>query len=91
MASVTPVLVDRVDIHKSCKSLEAIVAVLVDYTQAANAIAMVQRKLAKALKEVANVKGTHNVAGERLVLCVCIQLFNVFPLSQRDGDQCRDI
>src|SRR5882724_11120374 len=76
MASVTaPVLVDRVDIHKSCKSLEAIVGVLVDYTEAANAMAVLQRKLAKALKEIANVKGTQNVPGELFVVYICIIIY----------------
>lgn len=62
--NATPVLVERPDIHKSCRSLEAIVSVLATYTEAANALAIVQKKLAKALKEAASVKGTNIVPCE---------------------------
>lgn len=63
IASVAPVLIERADIHKSCKSLEGIVSVLAPYTEAANALAIVQKKLVKALKEAASVKGTNIVSG----------------------------
>jgi hypothetical protein len=63
-ANVAPILIERADIHKSCRSLEAIVSVLASYTEAANALAVVQKKLAKALKEAASVKGTNTVPGE---------------------------
>ena len=63
MASTAPILVERADIHKSCKSLESIVSVLVTYTETSNALAIVQKKLAKALKEAANMKGTNDVPG----------------------------
>jgi hypothetical protein len=59
-----PIPVERADIHKSCKSLETIVSVLATYTEAVNALAVVQKKLAKALKEAAGVKGTSGVPGK---------------------------
>lgn len=67
MASVAPILVERADIHKSCKTLEAIISILATYTEASNALAIVQKKLAKALKDAAGMKGTNNVPG----VCVC--------------------
>lgn len=57
-------LIDRADVHKSCKTIETIMAVLVSYTETATALANIQKKLAKALREVAAVKGTNNVPGE---------------------------
>jgi len=66
MASTTnsPALIERADIHKSCKSLETVLAALTNYTETATALASAQKKLAKALREAANVKGTNNVPGE---------------------------
>jgi hypothetical protein len=93
MASIpAPILVDRADVHKSCKSLEAIVYILANYTEAANAMAAVQKKLAKALKEAASVKGTNNVPGEQLVPLMYVQLLRkVTLLSKCHGDQRWDI
>lgn len=61
MSSVT--IVERSDIHKSCMSIEAVVNILNDYCEAANAIVTIQKKLAKALRESATAKGTTEIAG----------------------------
>jgi hypothetical protein len=60
-----PMLSERVDVHKSCKSLETLVNVLVDYCEAAGAIVSLQKKLAKALRDTAALKVTGEIA------CVC--------------------
>ncbi len=54
---------ERVDIHKSCRALEAIVNLLDDYSEAARAIVTLHRKLAKALKDAATVKPTREIPG----------------------------
>ena len=65
MASQTqPFLAERVDIHKSCKSLETLLSVLNDYCEAAGAVVLLQKKLAKALRETASMKVTGEIAGE---------------------------
>ncbi|KAK7678579.1 hypothetical protein QCA50_018451 [Cerrena zonata] len=56
------VIVERSDIHKSCISIEAVVNILNDYCEAANAIVTIQKKLAKALRESASAKGTTEIA-----------------------------
>ncbi|KAI0951608.1 hypothetical protein AcW1_008612 [Taiwanofungus camphoratus] len=61
-----PVIADRNDIHKSCKTLEVVVNVLNDYCEAANAIVSLQKKLAKALKEGASVKCVSEIAANAL-------------------------
>ena len=57
-------LSERSDIHKSCKALESIINVFNDYCQAADALVTLQKKLAKALKEAAVLKGTSELASE---------------------------
>lgn len=57
-------LAERSDIHKSCKALETIINVFNEYCQAAEALAVVQKRLAKALKEAAGLKATNDIAGE---------------------------
>jgi len=52
---------ERVDIHKSCLALEAIVHLLDDYSEAARAIVALHKKLAKALKDAAAVKPTAEI------------------------------
>jgi len=52
---------ERVDIHKSCRALEAIVNLLDDYSEAARAIVTLHKKLAKALKDAAAVKPTAEI------------------------------
>ena len=54
---------DRVDIHKSCRALEAIVNLLDDYSEAARAVVTLHKKLAKALKDAAAVKPTAEIPG----------------------------
>ncbi|EJD07114.1 uncharacterized protein FOMMEDRAFT_165721 [Fomitiporia mediterranea MF3/22] len=65
MAANTP-LIERVDIHKSCKALESIVNIFNDYCQAAEALASVQKKFARALKDVVGQKATNELAGNAL-------------------------
>lgn len=57
------VLAERVDIHKSCKSLETLVNALNDYCEAAGAIVNLEKRLAKALRETAGLKVTGEVSG----------------------------
>lgn len=59
----TPTLLERADVHKSCKSLEVLINVLNDYCEAASAIIVLQKKLAKALRESAGLKATGDIAG----------------------------
>jgi hypothetical protein len=54
---------ERVDIHKSCRALEAIVNILDDYSEAARAIVTLHKKLVKALKDAAAVKPTGEIPG----------------------------
>ena len=63
MSSPTLVIVERTDIHKSCKSLEAIVNIFNDYCQAIDAIVTAQKKLAKALRDASGLKAMHSHAG----------------------------
>lgn len=53
----------RVDIHKSCKTFEAVVNYLNDYSEAVAAIIAIQKKLVKALRDAAAAKATSEVAG----------------------------
>ena len=59
-----PILSERADVHKSCKSMETIVNVLNDYCEAAGALVSLQKKLAKALRETAGLKATGEIACE---------------------------
>lgn len=54
--------VDRNDVHRSAKALEQVNTLFHDYCHATSVTATVQKKLAKALKEASNVKGTHPTA-----------------------------
>jgi len=54
---------ERVDIHKSCRALEAIVNLLDDYSEAARAVVTLHKKLAKALKDATTVKPTGEIPG----------------------------
>jgi hypothetical protein len=56
-------LAERPDVHKSCKSLETLLNVLNDYCEAIGNVAVLQKKLAKALRETAGMKTTGEVAG----------------------------
>ncbi|RXW17287.1 hypothetical protein EST38_g8565 [Candolleomyces aberdarensis] len=56
------VLVERTDIHKSCKSLEIILNILNEYCEAVGAIVTLQKKLGKALREAAGLKATGEIA-----------------------------
>ena len=63
MAANVP-LIERTDIHKSCKALENIVNAFNDYCQAAEALALAQKRLSRALKDAVGLKGTNELAGE---------------------------
>ncbi|KAJ7650154.1 hypothetical protein FB45DRAFT_887106 [Roridomyces roridus] len=65
-------LAERVDIHKSCKSLETLLNVLNDYCEAAGAVVILQKKLAKALRETANLKVTGEIASNALTASATI-------------------
>ncbi|KAI4519484.1 hypothetical protein K525DRAFT_258471 [Schizophyllum commune Loenen D] len=65
-SSSQPVLSERSDVHKSCKSLETLLNLLNDYCEAAGAVVMLQKKLAKALKETAGQKATGELASNAL-------------------------
>lgn len=60
----TPVLAERADIHKSCKSFEVLLNVLNDYCEAVTAVAQLQKKLAKAIRDTAMVKVTAEIPCE---------------------------
>jgi len=59
--STAPALVERTEIHKSCKSIEALLSVLNEYCEAAGAVISLQKKLAKALKDAASTKATAEI------------------------------
>ena len=56
----------REDVHKSCKSLETVVNLLNGYCEAANARVVLQKKLAKAIRDAASMKATPTVASNQL-------------------------
>lgn len=58
-----PTIAARADIHKSCKTFEAVVNYLNDYNEAVTAIIGIQKKLARALRDAASTKTTSEVAG----------------------------
>ncbi|KAF9004001.1 hypothetical protein BDQ17DRAFT_1355311 [Cyathus striatus] len=60
------VLVDRPEIHKSCRAMETLLNVFNDYCEAAGAVVLLQKKLAKALRETAALKVTTEVAGNAM-------------------------
>ncbi|KAF9036164.1 hypothetical protein BJ165DRAFT_1354726 [Panaeolus papilionaceus] len=64
----TPALAERNDIHKSCRSIEALLTVLNEYCEAAGAIVVLQKKLAKALRETAGLRVTGEVAAHAMNL-----------------------
>ncbi|TFY77861.1 hypothetical protein EWM64_g6151 [Hericium alpestre] len=74
-------IADRPEIHKCCRSLEAVVNLLSDYTEAARAVVTLQKKLAKALREAAGLKATGDIPGNTFT--VSAGLFEV--LSDVDG------
>lgn len=56
-------LAGRDDVQRSCKSLETLLNILNDYCEAAGAVALLQKKLSKALRDTAGLKVTGQVAG----------------------------
>ncbi|KAF9267812.1 hypothetical protein L218DRAFT_995378 [Marasmius fiardii PR-910] len=65
-ANNQPPLAERSDIHKSCKSIENLLSVFNDYCEALGAIAALQKKLSKALRETAGMKVTGEIAANAL-------------------------
>jgi hypothetical protein len=63
MATPSQPLAERTDIHKACKSIEILLGVFNDYCEAAGAVVTLQKKLAKALREMAGMKVTEEIAG----------------------------
>ncbi|GLB40409.1 hypothetical protein LshimejAT787_0802800 [Lyophyllum shimeji] len=61
-----PPLAERQDIHKSCKSLETLLNVLNDYCEAAGTLVLLQKKLAKALRDTASMKTTGEIAANAM-------------------------
>jgi len=61
-------LAERADIHKSCKSLETLLNVLNDYCEAIGNASVLQKKLAKALRETAGMNITGEIARSPQVL-----------------------
>jgi len=58
--------VERQDIHKSCRTIDALLSVLNDYCEAASALAATQKKLSKALRDAAGLKTNAQFAGESI-------------------------
>ena len=77
MATTTTQLVERAEIHKSCKAFETLLNVFNDYCEAAGAVVILQKKLSKALKETASLKTTGEIAGQFIIaksMCIFNQL-----------------
>jgi hypothetical protein len=72
-------LAERADIHKSCKSLETLLGILNDYCEAAAAVAVLQKKLAKALRETAGLKVTGQIPGMRNIILSIWMKTHVLP------------
>jgi hypothetical protein len=76
-ATAAQQLIERADVHKSCKAVEALVNLFNDYCEATSKLCGIQKKLYKALKETAAVKGTADVCGKlcSLLLQSSLRLF----------------
>ncbi|KAH8093709.1 hypothetical protein BXZ70DRAFT_1010307 [Cristinia sonorae] len=72
MSSPSLVIAERADIHKSCKSIELLVNAFNDYCQVVDALAAVQKKLAKALRESASAKATASIPASALLTSATI-------------------
>ncbi|KAH7106422.1 hypothetical protein BKA62DRAFT_687113 [Auriculariales sp. MPI-PUGE-AT-0066] len=55
-------VLERAEVHKSCKALEVLVNAFQDYCQALTAVAGFEKKLVKALKDVASSRATADTA-----------------------------
>ncbi|KAI6042889.1 hypothetical protein EDC04DRAFT_3138758 [Pisolithus marmoratus] len=65
-AAPTALPADRSDIHKSCRTIEVLVAAFTDYCEAAKAVATAQKKLVRALKDAAGIKAGVEYAANAL-------------------------
>jgi len=61
---------ERSDIHKSCKSIENLLNILNEYCEVAGAAFVLQKKLAKALRETAGLKITGDISGMPLLCTI---------------------
>ncbi|KAI0688214.1 hypothetical protein BC835DRAFT_1373530 [Cytidiella melzeri] len=68
----TTSVAERADIHKSCKAMEGVVNLLNDYCDAATAIANIQKKLAKAMRDLASIGCTSAIAINALSSCASV-------------------
>ncbi|GJJ08311.1 hypothetical protein Clacol_002522 [Clathrus columnatus] len=64
--TTTSSVIERADIHKSCKSLESVTSLLVNYIETLNSLISINKKLAKALRDTASVKGTNGIPANAL-------------------------
>ena len=55
---------ERPEVHKSSKCIEIVVTLFSEYCQAVTTMANLQKKLGRALKDAAGVKGTGMAPGE---------------------------
>lgn len=74
--SAPPLIAERADIHKSCKAIESLLNLLDDYSQVTSAMATLEKKLAKAIRELAGLKITGEIAAN-----ACNVSANVFETS----------
>lgn len=65
-------LVERADVHKSCKAVEGLLGMFNEYCEAVGAVGALQKRLAKALREAAGVKGTGEIAGALFPRCAVL-------------------
>ncbi|KAM6490489.1 hypothetical protein JOM56_013832 [Amanita muscaria] len=79
--SAPPLIAERADIHKSCKAIESLLNLLDDYSQVTSAMATLEKKLAKAIRELAGLKITGEIAVILHVANACNVSANVFETS----------
>lgn len=70
--AMLPALVERADVHKSCKAVEGLLGIFNEYCEAVGAVGALQKRLAKALREAAGVKGTGEIAGALFPRCAVL-------------------
>jgi hypothetical protein len=85
--SQPPPLAERSDVHKSCKSLEVVVNLLNDYCEAAGAVVQLQKKLAKAIRDIAHLKSTPDIAGA-LFPVIWLSIFSTYEYMSRQHFRC---
>jgi ATP phosphoribosyltransferase regulatory subunit HisZ len=76
-----PVTLAREDVHKSCRSLEAVVDLLNGYCEAAGVVAQLQKKLVRAIRDTASMKASPAVASNNF----SSQLLRKLTITQIDN------